>query len=237
MDFLPDGKVEHWPKPGLTSVGDSQDPGYSGEPTPRSWSLDSIPRSDAFVLCRNNAPLMKLAFALIKERRPVKILGRDIGASLASALTKICGKAGMMIDEKAYQKLDEWKAKEIAKVADSESKQDVIYDKFEALHVLLDASGAKTTLEAADFIRNLFDDKTSPDMLTLSSGHRAKGLERHWVMHLDPSRIPSKWALKAERKGNPGPLIQEYNLRYVIETRSQHTLVLAELEDCLEVGE
>jgi len=180
--------------------------------------------------------LMRLAFALIKARRPVKILGRDIGASLASLLVKITGKAGMMVDEKAYQKLEEWKTSELAKAGDSESKRDIIYDRFEALHVLLDASEAKTTLAAADFIRELFSDKID-NALTLSSGHRAKGLERKWVMHLDPERIPSKWALKAERRGNPGPLIQEYNLRYVIETRSQHTLVLASLEDCLEIGE
>lgn len=239
MDFLPEGEILSWPLPPIAKP--SVEGRHSNDVTPiveqlRGWSLDSIPAKDAFVLCRSNAPLMRLAFALIKARRPVKILGRDIGASLASLLTKICSKEGMMVDEHAFAKLDEWKTKELAKVGDSESKRDLLYDRYDALHVLLDASGAKTTLLAADFIRELFSDKAD-DLLTLSSGHRAKGLERKWVMHLDPHRIPSKWAEKASRKGNDGPLVQEYNLRYVIETRSQHTLVLAALEDCLEIGE
>jgi len=124
-------------------------------------------------------------------------------------------------------------------VTDSESKQDVIYDRFDSLHVMLEANdeGKATNLDVEKFIRDLFTDRPGETMLELASGHRAKGLEKDWVLHLDPWRCPSKWALKADRKGNPGPLLQELNLKYVIETRTKGTLVEANLDDCLELGE
>lgn len=42
------------------------------------------------VLCRMNAPLISVAFALLKDKRPVQIQGRPIGASLR-ALVKLSG--------------------------------------------------------------------------------------------------------------------------------------------------
>jgi hypothetical protein len=179
---------------------------------------------------------MKLAFALIKERRPVKILGRDIGASLASTLLKATGKSSVPV-EQCWSLLDAWKQKELDKAGESESKRDVVFDRAESLFVLLDASGAKTNLGAAEFIKALFSDQRSDNDLTLSSGHRSKGLEKEWVMILDPWRCPSKQAERAMRRGDERPMIQELNLRYVMETRSKHTLVLANLDQCAEIGE
>lgn len=231
MDFLPEGTIEHWPA--KRAVG----PDPTGVEN-HHWSLDSIP-ADGFVLCRNNAPLMRLAFAMIKRRRAVKILGRDIGASLASALLRATGKEPIPITD-CYSKLNDWKAKELEKCGDSESKRDVVFDRVECLQIMLDAefeSNSKgTNVSCAQFIRDLFSDRQASDT-TLSSGHRAKGLESKWVMHLDPFRCPSKQALRARDRGDDRSYIQEMNLNYVIETRSQGTLVLANLEDCMEIGE
>src|SRR5690606_4981692 len=126
------------------------------------------------IICRNNAPLMRLAFALIKARRPVKILGRDIGASLASLLTKIAGR-GKDADstplEEMFAKVEAWAKAEAAKVQNSETKLDIIADRKECLEVLLDASGATTVKEACEFIRNLFTNQG--ESLVLTSGHRS----------------------------------------------------------------
>jgi hypothetical protein len=224
MPFLGEGEVQYWPKRSLEQT---------------YWSLDDIPQVGA-ILCRNNAPLMRMAFALIKARRPVKVLGRDIGASLASVLEKACGRSPKTIEE-VYPKLDAWKQKELAKANGSESKLDVIHDRFASLMVLIDASllgdkPATNHLEVSRFIRDLFSDREGGPQLVLSSGHRAKGFEWEWVMHLDPFRVPSSFAQKQEASGNPGPMVQEKNLRYVIETRSKDVLVLANLSDCQEVG-
>jgi len=233
-DWVPDfqsfesckpGTVEHWPRHNRDKDGNA-----------KPWSLDDIPHEGA-ILCRNNAPLMELAFALIKVRRPVKILGRDIGASLATALLKIAGKgknAKAIPVEDMIVHVKNWAQKEIAKCAGAQSKISTVLDKEECLLVLLEASGAATVGEAADFIKNLFSDKG--ESLVLSSGHRSKGLEWDWVMHLDPWRCPSKFAIKAADRGDPSALIQENNLRYVIETRTKDVLVLANLDDCEDMG-
>lgn len=235
MPWLPEGTFEVWPNRLATPPPETDD-ALVARPT---WSINDIP-SESFVLCRNNAPLMSLAFTFIKHRRPVKILGKDIGATLANLLLKVTGKEARPISD-CYALLEDWKRKEIAKAGDAESKVDVIYDRFDSLFVMLEAvedqTPKGTNLDTEQFIRNLFTDKPGETMTELSSGHRAKGLEKDWVMILDPFRCPSKWALKADKKGNPGPLLQERNLNYVMETRAKRTLVHANLDDCKEVGE
>lgn len=221
-ETCPQGTVERWPKAADLDCN-------------HGWSIADLPRS-GFILCRNNAPLMKLAFAIIKTKRPVKILGRDIGATLGNLLDRIVNKQDVPVAD-AMPLLNAWKDVEMAKAVDSESKLATIYDRWECLQVLLEASGATTSKGAVNFIKDLFSDEKRNDMLTLSSGHKAKGLEEHWVMHLDPWRCPSKQARAAAERGDPGPLIQELNLKYVIETRTKAVLVEANLDDCEEMGE
>lgn len=215
------GQVQHWPLRGDLEGGHPH------------WSIHMIPERGA-ILCRNNAPLMKLAFALIKARRPVTILGRDIGTTLANLLTKIVGKAHLNTSAVTSVLLvHQWADKECEKLGDKESKKDGIRDREECLVVLLEASGGENAGDCVNFIKDLFTDKV--DKLTLSSGHRSKGLEWDWVMHLDPWRVPSRGAKMAEAKGNPAPMQQELNLKYVIETRTKDVLVLASSDDCEEI--
>jgi hypothetical protein len=44
-------------------------------------------------------------------------------------------------------------------------------------------------------------------------------------VHLDPWRIPSRYAK------TPAEIEQEHNLQYVLETRTKHTLILANVKD------
>lgn len=218
------GQVEQWPKRNPEKEwGDNH-----------TWTLHDIPARGA-ILCRNNAPLMKLAFALIAARRPVTIMGRDIGLSLANLLTKIIGKKNLNTSvQTSLTLVEQWARKEIEKLGNKESKKEAIYDRRECLQVLLESSGGETAGDCVQFIKDLFTDRV--DQLTLSSGHRSKGLEWDWVMHLDPWRLPSKFALAQERQGNSAPMQQELNLGYVIETRTKDVLVLANLKDCEELG-
>ena len=78
-------------------------------------------------------------------------------------------------------------------------------------------------------INSLFAKETAK--VILATGHRAKGLEWPVVIHLDPWRVPSKYAKKAAQDGNRAQLQQELNLKYVIETRAKSILVEASLED------
>jgi superfamily I DNA/RNA helicase len=76
--------------------------------------------------------------------------------------------------------------------------------------------------ELCSTIESLFSKDSG--LITLATAHRAKGLEWPHVLHLDPWRIPSRWAKSEEA------LLQETNARYVIETRAKETLILADLE-------
>lgn len=66
--------------------------------------------------------------------------------------------------------------------------------------------------------------------ITLATGHKAKGLEWPTVIHLDPWRVPSKYAKQALSEGHTIPMEQDLNLRYVIETRTMQKLILGDLE-------
>ena len=66
--------------------------------------------------------------------------------------------------------------------------------------------------------------------ITLATGHKAKGMEWDTVIHLDPWRVPSKYARQAAAVGNMAPLEQDFNLRYVIETRTKSCFIMANLE-------
>jgi len=61
--------------------------------------------------------------------------------------------------------------------------------------------------------------------IQLLSGHKAKGLEWETVYHLDPQRIPSPWSRSDE------DLEQEFNVRYVIETRAKDALYFVRLDN------
>lgn len=223
--WVPDFVAHSSCKPGKVSDWRSQ---------PSGWSLDDVP-DHGVVICRNNAPLMQVAFALIKSRRPVQILGRDIGANLSKLLLKIGNKDRSRDLNEMPSMIDAWRQDELKKAEGKESRHGTIHDKADSLAILCEASGAKTLGEACDFILGLFSDIMRPGV-TLSSGHRSKGLEWDWVMHLDSFRVPSRFARKAAENGNQAPLRQELNLRYVIETRTKDDLIIADLEGCQEIG-
>ncbi len=182
------------------------------------------------VLCRNVAPLLSLAFALLRQNVPVVMLGRDIGKGLANLVKKICP-----IEDTPASAcrilITNWMSEEIhaAELADRPSKAEAAQDRGESLLAVLESSGAIDARSLALAIKFLFAQEEGK--VTLSTIHRAKGLEWHCVVHLDPWRIPSRQAKKAAALGNMTPLSQEQNLNYVAETRAQDTLLLANLED------
>ena len=109
------------------------------------------------------------------------------------------------------------------------AKAESIQDRAECLLAVAEQASATNAGEARATLRRIFASETG--LVTLSSIHRSKGLEWDLVVHLDPWRLPSKFARVAAAAGNLVPLEQEYNLQYVCETRTRHSLVLANLED------
>jgi len=177
------------------------------------WDAQSIPESAA-VICRNNAPLIKLAYRLLRAQRGVKLVGTDLGPQLVRAFKKLGPES--LTQSQVLEAIDKWEAERLRK---SKSKAS-INDKAECLRVF---AGFGPTMSAAiAYVEKMF---ASGGSIQLLSGHKAKGLEWDVVYHLDPWRIPSKWAETDE------DLAQEANLDYVISTRSKDQLYFINLED------
>lgn len=182
------------------------------------------------MLCRNNAPLVSMAFKLIRQGIGCVMLGRDIGRGLIQLTNKLAKEDKLPIAD-FITVMDAWFDKEcvVAVTADKPDRVAKLTDQVECLRATIEGSDPKTAGELRAVLQKVFSRENG--QVILSSIHRAKGLEWPLVVHLDPFRIPSKQALFEEAKGNPAPLLQEYNLKYVAETRTKHTLVNANMED------
>lgn len=157
---------------------------------PVTW----YPEPGSAILCRNNAPLFRLAFRLLRHGTPVTLLGTDIGRALKALHKKLSAKK-------------DWRAAGEAMCEADPSKR----DRFDSLCAILD--GAPSIDEG---LRRITAPQSSA--VILATGHRAKGLEWPTVYHLEPGLIPSFHAT------TEAELQQESNLRYVIETRTKHDL-------------
>lgn len=204
----------------------------SGEGKGWDWyKLRAIQDGPIAVLCRNNAPLMSLAFKLIRRGIGPVMLGRDIGKGLVG-LTKKLSPRDETSAESVMAALRDWQDREesLARANQApDSKLDSIVDRAECIRAVLEGSDCRTAGELRAMLERLF--ARTGGQVTLSSIHRAKGLEWPVVLHLDPWRIPSKAAKAAAKRGDERALEQEWNLKYVCETRTKDVLVLANLED------
>jgi len=158
------------------------------------------------------------------------MLGRDIGKNLIALSKKLLPLDGLPAAA-CVKLVNEWAVREIdlARANDKEEKVAGIEDRQECLIAVLESSGAQNAGALRAALDNLFSRDTGK--VTLSTGHRAKGLEWDVVLHLDPWRVPSKYARQKAQEGHTAPLQQELNLRYVIETRAKHVLIEANGED------
>lgn len=171
------------------------------------------------VLCRNIAPLVGLAYALLQLDVPCLILGRDIGAQLIGLVKKLRA----LNLEDLDTKLDKWAERESSKLAESGRSPERIYDQQECLKFFINGLDedsrsiddliAKLTLMFSD---NRLD---AARKVTLCSIHKSKGLEFDKVFILDrPKLMPSRYAKQAWQ------LEQEDNLGYVATTRARSEL-------------
>jgi DNA helicase II / ATP-dependent DNA helicase PcrA len=159
-----------------------------------------------FVLSRTNAPLLSLCFRLIADGKSAHVRGRDIGQGLETLLRK--SKTTTIRDLLAW--VEKWSQKEIARRIENDQDIDVISDKRDCMVAI--AAMADTIDELHGVISALFSDETGG--ITLSSTHKAKGLEADRVYML--ASTYGKW-----------PGIEEDNLQYVAITRARKELYFA----------
>lgn len=171
-------------------------------------------KSDAIV-CRNIAPLVKMAFSLISNGVPANVLGRDIAVGLVSMIKNL----GKFSDYASFEeKLNNWKDKSIAKLKDKEDAIAAVNDKAECLRIFADNCDILNTKNLIANVEKFFGD-TTKNCITLCTVHKSKGLEWDRVFILDEDRFFPKWAKLAWMKK------QENNLVYVAKTRAKKDLV------------
>jgi len=185
--------------------------------TLEEWKAHDIPDSSA-IICRNNAPLLSCALALLRAGRGVHLVGTDLGPQLVRALKKLSDDM-QLPQEKVHEAINVWEQDKLRKTRNAGT----VADKAECLRVFADFG---PTLGAAiAYCERLFSSKGPIQLL---SGHKAKGLEWQTVYHLDPHRIPSPWSKEGEA------LEQERNVKYVIETRAKESLFFVRLDGLME---
>ena len=160
-----------------------------------------------FVLSRANAPLLPLCLHFLKQGIPAAIQGRDVGTKLSSV-----AKRAKTDDVDAMLKyVDRWVGLEVQRLARRKRDSSGVEDIGECLHAL---SEGETSVKAVlAKVERLFADGDSSARVTLSSTHKAKGMERDRV-----------WLLRETYMKRQGQ--EEENLIYVAITRAQRDLFI-----------
>ena len=202
-------------------------------PDGKEWTvgeLEAVRPGTIAILCRNNAPLFACALRILRTGRGVNFMGNDLAKGLIALTRKLFPDLSLPVDE-AMEVVNNWITHEVslARANGKEARVAIIKDRGECLKAILENGDIKTAGGIISTLNSMFDKKAL--RITLATGHKAKGLEWDTVLHLDPFRVPSKFALRAAEQGNQVPLEQDLNLKYVIETRAKDVLILANLEN------
>lgn len=179
------------------------------------------------VMCRINAPTLSQAFALMREGKRVAIQGRDLGGSLISLGRDLSRKGPYTEDVCELRKrLEIYETKQVEQLSAeefvSERKIQQLLDKTSCFRILAD--GLSTLKEMEERSKKVFADMDVPmkDRITLSSVHRAKGLEAPNTYILRPDLQPFPAATE------DWEMQQEKNLLYVAGTRSMATMTFVQ---------
>jgi len=164
-----------------------------------------------FILSRINAPLVELAIQLLRSGKRARIAGQDIGKGLNTLIRKM--KARSVPD--LLEKLSNWETREVDRwmKAKRQDRVNGVRDKVLMVHELAD--GAKSLDQLKEKIDVLFTDNGlgQAGIVTLSSVHKAKGLEADRVFVLSGTLYIG------------GQCQEEKNIEYVAITRAKHELV------------
>tara|TARA_R100000008_G_C3581703_1_gene168989 strand:- start:68 stop:1537 length:1470 start_codon:yes stop_codon:yes gene_type:complete len=170
------------------------------------------------ILCRNTAPLIDMAFSLIRNGISPNVLGRDIGKGLAS----LCNKWKRITKVDALlEKLGSTYQTAITKANGDESKVTALNDQIATIKIFANECPDNRVSTLVSIINNFFSE--APDnRITLCTVHKSKGLEWHKVFLLDPDKFQPCWVRMDWQR------VQERNIEYVAITRAKEELVYIE---------
>ena len=164
---------------------------------PQELPIHSLADNPTFI-CRNNAPLIRLAFHLLSAGHSVSVAGIDIGYRIVALLRKLG--PDTLSRAETLSAINDWEAEKLAN--ESKNAADL------AACMRIFAHAADSLSSAILYAEHIFAQKTGT--ILLMTGHKSKGLEFPDVYHLDPYLLSDT--------------SQDRNLRYVISTRSSNNL-------------
>jgi superfamily I DNA/RNA helicase len=129
---------------------------------------------DVTVICRNNAPLLRLAFKLISAGRSVNVVGSDLGPRIVTIMKKLG--SPMINKTMTLNAIDKWETERLA--AGSRSAEDIA----DCMRVFAHHGDRLTTM--ISYAEHIFKQNGTISLIT---GHKAKGLEYDNVIFLDPT--------------------------------------------------
>ena len=200
----------------------------------KNATLDMVKDGD-MILCRNNAPLVQIYNEFLKLGKKAFIRGKDIGNNLKAIVKSTkqeelnvdCKKDGVFV--RLYDDLFVSRNKLMdrfgidAETAINSPQIQNKLDMIRALEIL--AENINTSEEIINKIDGIFPKKDKKDGISLSTIHKAKGLEANNVFIACESLMPSKAAKK------DWEIRQEYNLMYVAYTRAKNILGFIDEKD------
>ena len=187
------------------------------ETLPKNKALALAEVGKDVIISRVNAPLMPVCLDYIRNGKPARIEGRDIGKQLKGIVESLNAKDTVEL----VSKLGVWAQVRLSKLSnwDSSAKAQAINDQYETIKVLAD--DCNTVAEVLYKLETLFQDSdgNQKPAIVLSSTHKAKGLEWPRVILFKDTFLRNSGNLSRERE------TEEQNLLYVAKTRAREHLV------------
>lgn len=178
-------------------------------------------REQDLVLSRSTEPLFALCLKLLARRVRAYIKGKEIGESLVSIIEHIEAEPDFSFsDFTAFlTRYYELVASRLAEKDDAGRQILELKDQIASIEVCYTSFNVASVAALKAEIKALFSDRQAA--VTLSTIHKAKGLENKRVFILDYDALPLRWEAQKDWQ-----LTQERNLKYVAVTRARESLFL-----------
>lgn len=189
--------------------------------------LTSVEIGD-MILCRKTAPLIGVCLRLIANGTPALVKGRDIADGLKSMISRSKAKTISALENKLQKEIDKVERKVIKKGYDGTLEEQpaviAIRDKVDCIMMIAD--NCTSVDEVMERVERLFSDTQDGRVVTLSTVHKAKGLEADNAFIICPNILPMRRKQQQEWE-----LEQEMNLKYVAITRAKKCLTYVDVDE------
>ena len=191
----------------------------------RTTRFDGLTAGD-MVLCRKSAPLVGLCLKLIANGISANVKGRDICEGLKNLVNKTKARTISTLLEKLDHEIDLARGRAERKGLDPSTASFVValQDKVACIEII--AGTCSDVAEVLAKLDNLFADNISGNVITLSTIHKAKGLEANNVWIIVPDKLPLRFKGQQDWEYQ-----QELNLCYVAYTRAKKVLTFVDLNE------